>query len=80
MYTSKSNIEFSILEILINKKKYEKIIDFLKEKFFQIQLYEYYHNSEYIKTNIYYEEDINKINVIFNHLKIKDFIIREIYM
>jgi len=36
MYTSKSNIEFSILEILINKKKYEKIIEFLKEKFFQI--------------------------------------------
>ena len=31
-------------------------------------LYEYYHNGEYIKTNIYYEEDLNKIKGYMNKI------------
>ena len=31
-------------------------------------LYKYYHNGEYIKTNIYYEEDLNKIKGYMNKI------------
>ena len=31
-------------------------------------LYEYYHNGDYIKTNIYYEEDLNKIKGYMNKI------------
>ena len=46
-------------KILPNLQK----IDINKEN-----LYEYYHNGEYIKTNIYYEEDLNKIKVYMNKI------------